>query len=36
MSFLGNARTLAENVLEVELAAKPSGQILVTVEPPPR
>lgn len=28
--------TLAENVLEVELAAKPSGQVLITVEPPPR
>jgi hypothetical protein len=27
---------LANNVLEVELQSKPSGQILVTVEPPPR
>lgn len=28
--------TLAQNMLEVELRGKPGGQILVTVEPPPR
>jgi hypothetical protein len=28
--------TLAQNMLEVELAGKPTGQILVTVEPPPQ
>jgi hypothetical protein len=28
--------TLANNVLEAELAGKPTGQILVTVEPPPQ
>lgn len=27
---------LANNVLEVELAGKPTGQVLITVEPPPR
>jgi hypothetical protein len=27
---------LAENVLEVELAGQPTGQVLTTVEPPPR
>jgi hypothetical protein len=27
---------LANNVLEVELAGKPTGQILVTIEPPPQ
>jgi len=27
---------LADNVLEVELAGKPTGQVLITVEPPPR
>jgi hypothetical protein len=27
---------LANNVLEVELAGKPTGQVLVTVEPPPQ
>ncbi len=26
---------LAENVLEAELAGKPTGQVLITVEPPP-
>jgi hypothetical protein len=27
---------LAQNVLEAELAGKPSGQVLITVEPPPQ
>ena len=34
--FVRQVTVLAENVPEVGLEAKPSGQIVITVEPPPR